>query len=115
MQVTVVIHLKYTLPQLDPRPAANVVTFLNDWPPRFSRIFLVLPEITKPLGRKFAISNCMLDVFVTEIMLQRPSIHALIGELEPSGMPQHVGMDSERHFGGGSKACPHPGKGNGGT
>jgi hypothetical protein len=57
MQVTVVIHLKYTLPQLDPRPAANVVTFLNDWPPRFSRIFLVLPEITKPLGRKFAISN----------------------------------------------------------
>ena len=28
-------------------------------------------------------------------------------------MPQHVGMDSERHFGGGSKPRNHPAKGNG--
>jgi hypothetical protein len=34
-------------------------------------------------------------------VLQRPSIHTLIGELEPSRMPQHVGMDWKRHFGGG--------------
>jgi hypothetical protein len=38
---------------------------------------LVLPEIAKPLGRKFAISNRMLDVLVAEIVLQ-------IGQLEPS-------------------------------
>jgi hypothetical protein len=30
---------------------------------------LVLPEISEPLGSKFAISNRMLDVFVTEIVL----------------------------------------------
>ena len=40
---------------------------------------LVLPEIAEPLGRKFAISNRMLDVLVAEIVLQRPSIHTLIG------------------------------------
>jgi hypothetical protein len=54
----------------------------------------------------------MLDVFVAEIVLQRPSIHALIGELEPSRMPQHVGMDSEWHFGSRPKPRHHPGKGN---
>src|SRR6476619_4985146 len=41
---------------------------------------LVLPEIAEPLGRKFTISNRMLDVLVTEILLQRPSIHTLIGQ-----------------------------------
>src|ERR1700745_3399917 len=45
---------------------------------------LVLPEISKPFGRKFAISNRMLDVLVAEIVLQRPRIHTLIGQLEPS-------------------------------
>jgi hypothetical protein len=35
---------------------------------------LILPEIAEPLGRKFAISNRMLDVLVAEIVLQRPSI-----------------------------------------
>jgi hypothetical protein len=44
-----------------------------------STFLLVLPEIAKPLGRKFAISNRMLDVLVAEIVLQRPSIHTLIG------------------------------------
>jgi len=36
-------------------------------------------EITEPLGREFAIPNRMLDVLVAEIVLQRPSIHTLIG------------------------------------
>jgi UTP:GlnB (protein PII) uridylyltransferase len=45
---------------------------------------LVVPEIAESLGSKFAISNRMLDVLVAEIVLQRPSIHTLIGQLEPS-------------------------------
>jgi hypothetical protein len=32
---------------------------------------------------KFAVSDGMLDVLVAEIVLQRPSIHTLIGQLEP--------------------------------
>jgi hypothetical protein len=73
---------------------------------------LVLPEISEPLGRKFAIPNSMLDVLVTEIVLQRPSIDTLISQLEPSRMPQHVGMDWKRHFGGRPKPRHHPAKGN---
>jgi hypothetical protein len=41
--------------------------------PVFRADSLVLPEIAKPLGRKLAISNRMLDVLVAEIVLQRPS------------------------------------------
>jgi hypothetical protein len=73
---------------------------------------LVLPEIAKPLGRKFAISNRMLNVLMAEIVLQRSSIHTLIGQLEPSRMPQHVGMDWKRHFGRWPKPRYHPAKGN---
>jgi hypothetical protein len=54
----------------------------------------------------------MLNVFVAEIMLQRTSIHTLIGELEPSRMPQHVGVDWKRHFRGRPKPRHHPAKGN---
>jgi hypothetical protein len=74
---------------------------------RISRRFLVPPEIAKPLGRKFAISNRMLDVFMAEIVLRRTSIHTLIGQLEPSRMPQHVGMDPEWHLGGRPKPRHH--------
>jgi len=49
---------------------------------------------------------------VAEIVLQRTSIHTLIGELEPSRMPQHVGMDRKRHFGGRPEPRHHPAKGN---
>jgi hypothetical protein len=39
-------------------------------------------------------------------------IHTLIGQLKPSRMPQHVGMDWKRHFGGRPKPRHHPAKGN---
>src|SRR6476661_7748778 len=78
----------------------------------YSQTFLVPPEIAKPLGRKFAIPNRVLNALVAEIMLQRPSIHTLIGELEPSRMPQHVGMNWKRHFGDRPKPRYHPAKSN---
>ena len=62
----------------------ETVTFLKDGHRVSAKRSLILPEIAKPLGRKFAISNRMLDVLVAEIVLQRSSIHALIGQLEPS-------------------------------
>jgi len=77
-----------------------------------STFVLVLPEISKPLGRKFAISNRMLDVLVAEIVLQRASIHTLIGQLKSGRMPQHVGMDRKRHLGGRPKPRHHTAKGN---
>jgi Dopa 4,5-dioxygenase family protein len=62
----------------------DAVRFLRDGHRVSAKCSLVLPEIEEPLGRKFAISNRMLDVLVAEMVLQRPSIHALIGQLEPS-------------------------------
>jgi hypothetical protein len=44
----------------------------------------VFPEVSKPIRRKLTVSDGMLDVLVAEIVLQRPSIHTLIGQLEPS-------------------------------
>jgi len=73
----------------------------------------VLPEIAKPLRSQFGISYRVLDVFVAEVVLQRPGIHPLVGQLESGRMPQHVRMDAERHPGGLPKPGQHPPKGNG--
>ena len=43
----------------------------------------VFPEVSKPIRRKLAVSDGVLNVLVAQIVLQRPSIHALIGQLEP--------------------------------
>ena len=37
----------------------------------------------------------MLNVPVPEVVLDRPRIVALIRQLEPAGVPEHVGMDRE--------------------
>jgi hypothetical protein len=42
----------------------------------------------------------MLDVPVAEVVLQSPCVVAIVGELEPTGMAQHVWVDRERHLGG---------------
>jgi hypothetical protein len=70
--------------EASPSATAEVVTRAHPGRPYRPKRSLVLPEIAEPLGRMFAISNRMLDVLVAEIVLQRPSIHTLIGQLEPS-------------------------------
>src|SRR6478672_6489666 len=73
---------------------------------------LVLPKIAEPIGSEFSISYRVLDVFVAEVVLQRPGIDALVGELESSCMPQHVRMDAEGHPGCLSQPGEHPAKRN---
>ena len=41
----------------------------------------------------------MLDVPVPEVVLQGPRVMAIVGELEPTGMAQHVWVDREWHLG----------------
>jgi hypothetical protein len=41
----------------------------------------------------------VLDVLVPEVVLQGPRVVAIVGELEPAGMAQHVGVDGEWHLG----------------
>jgi len=35
-----------------------------------------------------------------KVVLQGPGVVAIVGELEPPGMAQHVGVDREWHLGG---------------
>ena len=50
----------------------------------------------------------MWDIFVAEIVLQSSGIVAIIGELVPAGMPEHVRMDWEWHPRGFPKALDKP-------
>jgi hypothetical protein len=60
---------------------------------RFST--LIFPKLTKSLGRKFRVPDGVLDSAVAQVMLNRASIHALVGQVKPTGMTKHVGMDGE--------------------
>jgi len=57
------------------------------------------PEILEPVGRHFRISRGVHDALVTEIMLKRPGIVSIVGELVAAGVPEHVRMDAEWHLG----------------
>ncbi len=59
----------------------------------------VLPEFLKLLGRQFGVPDRALNTAVAEIMLKGTGIEAVIGELEPAGMPQHVRMDRKWQLG----------------
>ena len=58
------------------------------------------PKVLEPIGRHFGVSDRVLDVLVPEVVLQGARVVAIVGELEPAGMAQHVGVDREWHLGG---------------
>ena len=45
---------------------------------------------------------------MTEIMLERASIVAIVGELVSAGVPEHVRVDAKRHPGGLTEALDEP-------
>ena len=68
------------------------------------------PEILEPCRRQLGISNRMLDILVPEVGLQSPRIVALVGQREPAGMPQHVGVNLDAEFGLHASTLDKPGK-----
>jgi hypothetical protein len=58
-----------------------------------------LPKVLEAVGRHFGVPDRVLNVFVPKVVLQGSRVVAIIGQLEPAGMAQHVGMDRERHLG----------------
>ena len=50
----------------------------------------------------------MLNVLVPEVVLQGPRVVAIIGELEPAGMAEHVRVDRKWHLGGLTEALDKP-------
>jgi hypothetical protein len=50
----------------------------------------------------------VLDVLMTEIVLQGTSIVAIVCKLVPTGVPEHVWVDAEWHLGGLAEALDEP-------
>ena len=60
----------------------------------------VPPKVLATVGRQLRVPDGMLDVLVPEVVLQGPRVVAVVRELEPAGMTEHVRMDREWHLGG---------------
>ncbi len=71
----------------------------SDGGPRATKNQLILPEPIEAVGAKLGISHRVHDIAVTQEVLQRAGIDAVIGELEAAGMAQHVRMNREGQFG----------------
>ena len=54
------------------------------------------------------VPNRVLDIFVSEIMLDCAGVVAIVGELVAAGMAQHVRMNLEREAGLDAQPCDHP-------
>ena len=72
------------------------------------------PKIFEAGRRKLGVSNCVLNVAVAQISLQRPCVVPLVGERVTAGVPEHVRVRFEAQFG--LDPCPlhHAGKASGG-
>jgi hypothetical protein len=68
---------------------------------------LVFPEILEPIGRQSGVSDGGHDRAVPEIGLDGASIMAVVGELEPACVPQHVGVNGKCEFRGHARPGHH--------
>jgi hypothetical protein len=68
---------------------------------------LVLPKVLEPLRRQLGVSNGVLNVLVSQIVLKRARVLMVIGKLEPAGVAQHVRMDWEWHLGSLAEPAHH--------
>ena len=68
----------------------------------------VPPKILESVGRHVGVSNGVLDVLVPEVVLQGPRVVAIVSQLEPAGMAQHVGVHREWHLGGLPQSLDEP-------
>src|SRR6516165_2765558 len=59
---------------------------------------LILPEVFEAVRRQGRVADRGHDRSVAEMGLDGARVVAVIGELEPAGVPQHVGMHEEREF-----------------
>src|SRR5499427_4773455 len=59
---------------------------------------LILPKVFEPIRSQGRVADRGHDRSVAEIGLDGASVVAIVGELEPARMPQHVGMHKEGEF-----------------
>ena len=68
----------------------------------------VPPKVFEAVRRHVGVPDRVLDVLVPKVVLQGPRVVAIIGQLEPAGMAQHVWVDREWHLGGLAEALDEP-------
>ena len=59
----------------------------------------IFPESFEPIGSQLCVANRMSDVLVPEVVLKRAGVVPVVGELEPAGVAEHVGVDGEANPG----------------
>ena len=59
----------------------------------------VVEEALEPTGCERGVARGLLDIGVPHVGLDRPGVVAIVGELKPRGMPQHVGVDLDAEIG----------------
>ena len=69
--------------------------------------FLVPPEVLEPPRRQRRIAGGILDIAVPEVGLQGSRIDAVVGQLEPAGMTQHVRVRLDPQVGGNPGTLDH--------
>ena len=56
---------------------------------------LIPPKPLEPLRREFGVAHGVLDVLVPEVVLDRAGVVAVVRELVPAAVAEHVGMDGK--------------------
>ena len=54
---------------------------------------LSTPEVFKPPRRHFGVPDRVLDILMAKVVLQAPGVMTIVGELEASRVPEHMGMN----------------------
>src|SRR5665213_225740 len=68
------------------------------------------PESFETIRRQRGVGDRVLNVSVSEIMLDCAGVAAIVGEFIAAGMAQHVRMNLEREAGLDAQPCNHPTK-----
>jgi hypothetical protein len=68
------------------------------------------PKSLETIRRQRGVGDRVLDVSVSEIMLDCAGVASIVGEFIAAGMAQHVGVNLEREAGLDAQPCDHPTK-----
>ena len=68
-------------------------------PPCSQATSSILEEAVEPVGSQFSITDCVLNILVSHVVLDGPCILPVVGQLVSATMAQHVRMHRELDLG----------------
>src|SRR3977135_3500066 len=69
---------------------------------------LILPKIFETRWRAFRIAHRVLNILVSKVRLEGTRIRAIVCQLEPASMPEHVWVDFDFKLGFFRRPLPQP-------